>query len=36
MLNVLSAVNPDVKGHTIDLSKTYTNDFATKANETDK
>ena len=26
-LNVLSAFNPDVKGHTIDLSKTYTDQF---------
>jgi NitT/TauT family transport system substrate-binding protein len=26
-LNVLSAFNPDVKGHNIDLSKTYTNQF---------
>ena len=34
VLNVLSAFNPDVKGHTIDLAKTYTNDFVTKANQT--
>jgi NitT/TauT family transport system substrate-binding protein len=26
-LNVLSAFNPDVKGHNIDLTKTYTNQF---------
>jgi NitT/TauT family transport system substrate-binding protein len=26
-LNVLTAFNPDVKGHNIDLSKTYTNQF---------
>jgi NitT/TauT family transport system substrate-binding protein len=26
-LNVLSAFNPDVTGHTIDLAKTYTNQF---------
>lgn len=31
VLDVLSAFDPRVKGHTIDLSKTYTNDFADKA-----
>src|SRR5207302_8605748 len=36
VLNVLSAFNTDVKGHNIDLAKTYTNDFATKANQTVK
>lgn len=30
-LAVLSAFNPNVQGKTIDLSKTYTNDFVTKA-----
>ncbi|WP_405889124.1 ABC transporter substrate-binding protein [Streptomyces sp. NBC_01136] len=28
---VLSAFDPTVKGHTVDLSKTYTNDFVNKA-----
>lgn len=31
VLKVLSAFDPTVKGHTVDLSKTYTNDFVTKA-----
>jgi NitT/TauT family transport system substrate-binding protein len=34
VLDVLSAFNPDVKAHNIDLSKTYTNDFVSKANQT--
>jgi NitT/TauT family transport system substrate-binding protein len=33
-LNVLSAFDPNVKGHNIDLAKTYTTQFATKANQT--
>ncbi|MER5548476.1 ABC transporter substrate-binding protein [Streptomyces sp. NPDC002589] len=31
VLKVLSAFDPTVKGHTVDLSKTYTNDFVNKA-----
>jgi NitT/TauT family transport system substrate-binding protein len=31
VLNVLSAFDPSVKGHTIDLSKTYTTEFAKNA-----
>ncbi|MDJ0340982.1 ABC transporter substrate-binding protein [Streptomyces sp. H10-C2] len=31
VLKVLSSFDPTVKGHTIDLSKTYTNDFVQKA-----
>lgn len=31
VLGVLAAFDPTVKGHTVDLSKTYTNDFVTKA-----
>jgi NitT/TauT family transport system substrate-binding protein len=31
VLKVLSAFDPTVKGHTVDLSKTYTDDFVTKA-----
>lgn len=31
VLSVLSAFDPTVKGHTVDLSKTYTNDFVSKA-----
>lgn len=34
VLNVLSAFDPSVKGHTIDLDKTFTTEFATKANQT--
>lgn len=33
VLNVLSAFDSNVKGHNIDLSKTYTNDFVIKANQ---
>jgi len=33
VLKVLNAFDPSVKGHTIDLSKTYTTEFATKANQ---
>jgi NitT/TauT family transport system substrate-binding protein len=33
-LNVLSAFDPNVKGHNIDLTKTYTTQFAAKANQT--
>lgn len=28
---VLSSFDPTVKGHTVDLSKTYTNDFVNEA-----
>lgn len=31
VLNVLSAFDPTVKGHTVDLAKTYTDDFVRKA-----
>ncbi|GCB44951.1 ABC transporter substrate-binding protein [Streptomyces sp. NL15-2K] len=31
VLKVLSAFDPTVKGHTVDLSKTYTDDFVNKA-----
>ncbi|WP_441249965.1 ABC transporter substrate-binding protein [Kitasatospora sp. McL0602] len=31
VLNVLSAFDPTVKGHTVDLSKTYTDEFVKKA-----
>jgi NitT/TauT family transport system substrate-binding protein len=31
VLNVMSSFSPDVKGHQIDLSKTYTNDFVKAA-----
>lgn len=34
VLNVLSAFDPNVKGHAIDLAKTYTTEFVTKANAT--
>jgi NitT/TauT family transport system substrate-binding protein len=27
VLNVLSAFDPNVKGHTVDLNKTYTTEF---------
>jgi NitT/TauT family transport system substrate-binding protein len=36
VLNVLSAFDPNVKGHNIDLTKTYTTEFAAKANSTIK
>ncbi len=31
VLKVLSAFDPTVKGHTVDLARTYTNDFVNKA-----
>jgi NitT/TauT family transport system substrate-binding protein len=31
VLNVLNAFDPSVKGHTIDLTKTYTTQFVTGA-----
>jgi NitT/TauT family transport system substrate-binding protein len=34
VLKVLSSFDPSVKGHKIDLSKTYTTEFVTKANST--
>jgi NitT/TauT family transport system substrate-binding protein len=33
-LNVLGAFDPNVKGHNIDLTKTFTTQFAAKANQT--
>ncbi|MGW4523997.1 ABC transporter substrate-binding protein [Amycolatopsis sp. NPDC004378] len=36
VLNVLSSFDPNVKGHTIDLGKTFTTEFAQKANQTQK
>jgi NitT/TauT family transport system substrate-binding protein len=33
-LNVLSAFDPNVKGHNIDVTKTFTTQFAQKANQT--
>jgi len=36
VLQVLSAFSPNVKGKTIDLTKTYTTEFVQKANETYK
>jgi NitT/TauT family transport system substrate-binding protein len=36
VLNVLSSFDPNVKGHNIDLTKTYTTEFAQKAAETVK
>lgn len=34
VLNVMNAFNPDIKGHNIDLSKTFTNEFTMQANNT--
>ena len=36
VLNVLSSFDPNVKGHNVDLSKTFTTEFAQKANQTVK
>ncbi|WP_410597461.1 ABC transporter substrate-binding protein [Amycolatopsis sp. lyj-23] len=36
VLNVLSSFDPNVKGHNVDLTKTYTTEFAQQANQTIK